>query len=271
MNIVTRNRRPPDERAADDGPLIFVEGLAFSFPDSPFRLEVQNLNICRGEAVAFVGPSGSGKTTLLNLLAGIYAPQRGTIRIGQVTVSDLRDAARRSFRIANIGLVFQDFRLVTYLNVLENIVLPYRINRRLKLTSAVRQAAESLAESMGLADKLGRPINRLSQGERQRVAICRALLPGPGLLLADEPTGNLDPQNKRLIMQILRDRAAATDATLIVVTHDQTLLADFDRVIDFARFQCVADAGAGADSDADDLADAGTTANAAADPRPRGE
>jgi putative ABC transport system ATP-binding protein len=216
--------------------MIRIEDLLFRYRDGGFTLAIERLEIEPRSKVAFVGPSGSGKTTLLHLLAGILAPERGRIRVGETELTRLTDSARRDFRISSIGFVFQDFELIDYLNVRENILLPYLINNSLKLTREVRQSAEELAESVGLQDKLPRTIGHLSQGERQRVAICRALLPDPQVLLADEPTGNLDPANKRRILDLLCEQAAATGATLVVVTHDHGLLADLDRVIDFDQF-----------------------------------
>lgn len=216
--------------------MIEIEHLDFRYPTSNFRLNIESLSIPEGEKVAFVGPSGSGKTTILHLVAGIYSSQRGVIRVGEVSVDALGEAARRDFRASRIGLVFQDFELVEYLNVRENIALPYLINGRLQLTSQVWQAADELAGSMGLAPMLHRCVGKLSHGERQRVAICRALLPGPKLILADEPTGNLDPGNKNRILEILLERAKETNATLIVVTHDHGLLDRFDRVVDCGEF-----------------------------------
>jgi putative ABC transport system ATP-binding protein len=116
-------------------------------------------------------------------------------------------------------------------------LLPYRINPALTLDSKVRDELSGLAESLGLTDKLKRRIDQLSQGEKQRVAICRALLPRPEMILADEPTGNLDPDNKRRIIDILFGQSMRTKATLVVVTHDHSLLDGFDRVIDFEQFQ----------------------------------
>jgi len=216
--------------------MIEINDLLFQYDNADFRLSVGELSIERGTRTAIFGPSGSGKTTLLYLIAGILVPQRGNVRVADVDLSGLGDAARRNFRISRIGLVFQDFELVEYLSVRENILFSFLINGSLKLDTAVREQARRLADSMGMGDKLNRPVGRLSHGEKQRVAICRALLPGPKVLLADEPTGNLDPENRRRIVQILFDRAARTEATLIVVTHDHGILQDFDRVIDFQDF-----------------------------------
>ena len=217
--------------------MIEISKLEFAYPRSNFRLDIDKLQIGQGEKVAFVGPSGSGKTTLLNLIAGISTPRHGTVEVNGALVSDLSDAGRRDFRIANIGLVFQRFELVDYLRVIDNIVLPYLINRSLTLTPAIKQEASELARSMELGDKLHRWINQLSQGEQQRVAICRALLTRPSLLLADEPTGSLDPANKRRILDILFQRSIDHGATLVAVTHDTGILDGFDRVVDFLQFQ----------------------------------
>jgi len=126
--------------------------------------------------------------------------------------------------------------LLEYLSVLDNILLPYRINRSLALDDSVRARAIRLAEAVGLRDKLGRYPARLSQGERQRVAVCRALVAEPVLLLADEPTGNLDPVNAEKVLEILFDLARVSGATLLAVTHDHGVLRRFQRVVDFADF-----------------------------------
>ncbi len=217
--------------------MIKITDLDFVYPHGEFRLMVPDFNIKRSEKVAVIGPSGSGKTTLLNLIAGITVPKHGTVEVDEVTVSRLEDRHRRAFRITRIGFVFQDFALLDYLNVLDNILHPYRITRALELSRSVRQRASVLAETMGIADKLKRPVGELSQGEKQRTAICRALLPDPSLILADEATGNLDPDNKSRILDLLFECVDAHRATLLAVTHDHELLARFDRVVDFQRFR----------------------------------
>ena len=217
--------------------MIAIEGLSFRYPGGGFVLDIPGFRVTSGEKLAVIGPSGSGKTTLLNLIAGIAIPDGGCVQVGDTQVSALDDRRRRDFRIRHLGLVFQDFELLDYLNVLDNILHPYRITRALRLDAAVRGRALELAGRMGIGDKLKRRVNDLSQGEKQRVAICRALLPGPGLLLADEATGNLDPDNKMLILDLLFDSVDAHGATLLAVTHDHELLPRFDRVVDFATFR----------------------------------
>jgi len=218
-------------------PMIHIENLRFRYGEGDFRLRVDHLDVERGATVAFVGPSGSGKTTLLNLIAGIVPPFAGHIETDGVDVGGLAERERRGFRVMRIGLVFQEFELLEYLTVADNILLPYRINAALRLDGAVRRRAGELAERVGIADKLGRHPRNLSQGERQRVAVCRAVLPRPALVLADEPTGNLDPANKDRVLKILFDYAAETGSTMLAVTHDHDILERFGRVVDFKEFQ----------------------------------
>ena len=216
--------------------MIKIDSLDFSYAEREFNLAIPGFAVTSGEKVAVIGPSGSGKTTLLNLVAGILVPGSGTIHVNDTNVSKLSDSERRNFRISNIGFVFQEFELIDYLNVLDNILHPYRITGSLKLTAEVRARARTLAETMAIGNKLNRPVTRLSQGEKQRVAICRALLPGPKLILADEATGNLDPRNKEKILDLLFESVVDNDAALLAVTHDHELLHRFDRVIDFRNF-----------------------------------
>jgi putative ABC transport system ATP-binding protein len=133
--------------------------------------------------------------------------------------------------------VFQDFELLDYLNVYDNILHPYRITDALNLESSVKQRARLMAQEMGIGDKLERGSTDLSQGEKQRAAICRALLPQPKLILADEATGNLDPENKTRILDLLFRSVKEHDTTLLAVTHDYELLERFDRVFDFKDFR----------------------------------
>ena len=212
---------------------IVIDDLTFQYRDGDFRLRIPSLRIEAGEKAAIIGPSGSGKTTLIHLLAGIAPVDSGRILAHGAALEQLGDAERRRFRIAHIGFVFQDFALLDYLSVLDNILYPYRINRALSLTPEARGHAMDLAAMMGIEDKLKRRPQHLSQGERQRAAICRALVTQPPLLLADEPTGNLDPANKSHILQLLFQYVDERGATLIAVTHDHGLLSGFDRVIDF--------------------------------------
>ena len=216
--------------------MIQIQDLTFYYRLGEFSLNIQEFSVVKGEKVAVIGPSGSGKTTLLNLVGGIVTPRKGLVSVDQIKVNKLNDAGRRDFRVANIGFVFQDFELLDYLNVLDNILHPYRITGALSLNKEVRSRAIVLAKEMGIGDKLRRHANDLSHGEKQRVAICRALLPRPKLILSDEATGNLDPDNKMLILDLLFRSVEQHNATLLAVTHDHELLNRFDRVVDFMDF-----------------------------------
>lgn len=217
--------------------MINIEDLSFRYPGGGFELRIPALSLKPGERVAVVGPSGTGKTTLLNLIAGITTPQSGRVQFGGDTPSQMSDKARRVFRARNIGFVFQDFALLDYLTARENILYPYRIAAGAPLDAEARARADRLAAACGLQGKLDRRPGNLSQGEQQRVALCRALVRQPRLILADEATGNLDPANKSAILDLLFARAAEAEATLLAVTHDHDLLPHFDRVIDFADFR----------------------------------
>jgi putative ABC transport system ATP-binding protein len=212
--------------------LIKIKNISFTYPDGPFCLAVPTLDIECGGRLAVVGASGSGKTTLLDLMAGIRIPQTGSVRVSDIAFETLADAARRRFRIKNLGLIFQSFELLEYLTVRDNILLPFRISAALKLTTEVNLRAERLAADTGIGAFIDSYPQQLSQGERQRAAICRALITAPKLILADEPTGNLDPDNKHKVLDILLRQVERNNATLVMVTHDHDLLDRFDRVVD---------------------------------------
>lgn len=209
--------------------------MFFNYPKSDFQLQIDQLEFQKGKTHALIGPSGSGKTTLLNLIAGISIPQKGNIIYKNIEINNLVESERRAFRISKIGFVFQDFKLINYLSVFENIMLPYRINTRLKSDPQIYDRISTLSEYAGISKYLSKYPKHLSQGERQRVAICRALVTQPELVLADEPTGNLDPKNKKKILELLFKYCREKDTTLITVTHDHELLPDFDEVIDFSK------------------------------------
>ena len=213
-------------------PMIQLTNLEFQYGEGGFCLRLPPFAVQAGEKVAIIGASGSGKTTLLQLLSGIQIPLSGQIKIGEIFIEKLSEAERRQYRISNVGFIFQNFELIEYLNVVDNILHPYRLNPALILNQKVRQRAVELAAQVGIQDKLKRHVNALSQGEKQRVAICRALLTQPNLLLADEATGNLDPANKQRILDILFQYVDQYSATLLAVTHDHELLDHFDRIID---------------------------------------
>ena len=216
--------------------MISIHDLQFAYADGEFSLKIPELQFASERSVVIIGPSGSGKTTLLNLMAGILPVPSGRITIADTPVHSLNDSERRLFRLRNIGMVFQDFQLIEYLSVLENVLLPCRIHPSISLTADLRKRAEELLNSSGLQPLQHRSITKLSQGERQRVAICRALLLSPRIILADEPTGNLDPVNSERIVRLLLEESFRANATLIMVTHDHSLLPHFERVVPFEPF-----------------------------------
>ncbi len=213
---------------------IAIRNLEFRYSGpGAFHLSIPGLDIAAGDCVAIVGPSGSGKTTLLNLIAGTLPPLQGEICVDGTCVNQLAEAARRRFRIGRVGQVFQAFELLEYLSVEENVLLPRLIDPKARLDSDGRERAGKLLASVGLAGKKRQRPAALSHGERQRVAVCRALLNRPSLLLADEPTGNLDQANKQSVVELLVEQARAHGSTLLMVTHDHSLLGSFARTIDF--------------------------------------
>ncbi len=213
--------------------MIELSNIHFEYKESDFQLRFESMNAESKKAIALIGPSGCGKTTLMSLIAGILPAQTGEISIDKTEIHTLTDKQRRAFRIQNIGFVFQDFALLEYLSLYENILHPYRINSALTLDASVKKLARSLAEKVGISKRLKHYPAQASVGEQQRCAIARALLNEPAVILADEPTGNLDPHNKRAILDILLQYVQDRDATLLVATHDYELLNFFDGVVDF--------------------------------------
>jgi len=204
-------------------------------------LRGMTLRVARGECVALMGASGSGKTTLLNLIGGLDVPDAGRVLVDGADLSRLSDAERSAFRLRRIGFVFQFFNLLPHLTALENIALPLLLLGRGE--AEARAAATALGGEVGLDGKLDRPPNRLSGGEMQRVALARALAHGPAVLLADEPTGNLDSITGKTVLALLREEARRHDATVLIATHDADAAAIADRVVHIRDGQIVEEEG----------------------------
>lgn len=198
-----------------------LANLRFSYPGSSFALRVDSLHVAPGKPLVILGPSGGGKTTLLRLMSGLLAPAAGSVRLGQTALLDLAESARRQFRLRHMGLIFQDFALLDYLTVEENVLLPHRFSG---LTKDVAQRGFELAGQLDLGPHWRRLAGKLSQGERQRVAIARALAHQPRFVFADEPTASLDAGRRTLVMDLLLDYARQTQACLVMVTHDPELM-----------------------------------------------
>jgi len=215
--------------------MIQIRDLAFDYAAGGFELDVPVLDAAAGESLALTGPSGCGKTTLIHLLAGILEARSGVLRVAGLDMTSLGPADRQDLRALKIGLVFQEFELLEYLDVLDNVLLPYRLTPVLKLDAAARERAATLLEDVGLGDKQHRYPGQLSQGERQRVALCRALVTRPAVVFGDEPTGNLDTSNRDRVIDALLAYGREHEAVVVVVTHDRELLPRFDRVVDVAE------------------------------------
>ncbi len=176
------------------------------------------LNIAEGEFVAFMGPSGSGKTTLMNMIAGIDRPSSGVVRVAGVSLSQLSDSRLARWRNRNIGYVFQQFNLMPVLSALENVMLPLLLT---PLSSRQRKRQATIAlTAVGLDDRLHHHPRQLSGGQQQRVAIARAIVTDPRLIVADEPTGNLDRESEEEVLDILTQLNSRFGKTIILVTHD---------------------------------------------------
>ncbi len=211
-------------------PAIRIEGADLSLGTGPARVHILknvSLQISRGEAVGLVGPSGSGKSTLLMVMAGLERADRGRVLIADEEISSLDEDALAKFRGRAVGIVFQSFHLIPTMTALENVAVPLELAGR---ADAFDRAREELA-SMGLGGRLDHYPAQLSGGEQQRVALARPLAPEPDLLLADEPTGNLDEETGKEIMDLLFAKHAERESTLVIVTHDPALARRCGRVI----------------------------------------
>lgn len=190
-------------------------------------LDDLDLDVQRGQFVCLTGRSGSGKSTLLNVLSGIDSPDSGQVRIDGTALEQLDDRARTLYRRRHLGFVFQSFNLVPTLTVAENLALPQELNGAVD-----RCLSLSWLERVALADRANSFPDELSGGEQQRVAVARALVHGPQVLLADEPTGNLDQRTGERILSILQDLCARSETTLLVASHSREVASRADRVVE---------------------------------------
>jgi putative ABC transport system ATP-binding protein len=215
-------------------PLVCLSGLCRHYREGEVRRTVfagLDLDLNRGECVVLFGRSGSGKTTLLNLVSGIDRPDAGRVIIDGTCLTELDEEGRTLFRRERIGFVHQFFNLLPTLTVFENLMLPLELNGR--ADTAGRQRASGLLAEIGLADRHDSFPDRLSGGEQQRVAVARALVHDPLLLLADEPTGNLDSETGAHVLALLQRLALASGHTLLIATHSREATTIADRVLVF--------------------------------------
>jgi len=196
---------------------------------STVALHNVNFDVKKGEFVAIIGPSGSGKTTLLNLLGALDRPTSGRVYIDGIDVSELSNADLAKVRNRKLGFVFQDFNLLSRMSAEENVELPLLIEGVPK--EVRRQRAMALLGRFGLGAKADRNVNKLSGGERQRVAVARALANDPAIILADEPTGNLDTKNTEVMMEFMRQLNAELGKTVVIITHNPDVAHKAGRLI----------------------------------------
>lgn len=190
-------------------------------------LDNVSFSVEQGEFVAIIGPSGSGKSTLLHILGGVDVPTSGSVVINGVDISNLDETALAIFRRRQIGLIYQFYNLIPILTVKENLTLPLLLDGR----KPDERIVDNLLKTLGLTQRVNHLPNQLSGGQQQRVSIGRALINNPALMLADEPTGNLDSENSREIVSLLRKFNKENNQTVIIITHDERIAMSADRVI----------------------------------------
>jgi putative ABC transport system ATP-binding protein len=189
-------------------------------------LGIEHFELTQGEQVALIGASGGGKTTLLNIIAGILVPDAGEVIVDGRDITVMQEVVRDRYRASRIGIVFQTFNLLPAFSALENVLLGMSFSGR----GVDRSFAKSLLERVGLGHRLHQSPQRLSVGEQQRVSVARALANKPVLLLADEPTANVDPANQQLVLDLIRDTCRENNVTLLMVTHATSVADAFSRV-----------------------------------------
>jgi putative ABC transport system ATP-binding protein len=222
-------------------PAIEIENLQFAWPGRAPLLRIESLRILRGERVFLKGPSGSGKSTLLGLIGGVLTPNSGVVRLIGTSLGELGAGSRDEFRGNHVGFIFQMFNLIPYLSVRANALLPFKFSpeRRKKVAPEEREKEVlRLLSALGLSgtELMHRPVTDLSIGQQQRVAAVRALIGRPDILVADEPTSALDTETREEFLQLLMRESSACGATLLFVSHDPTLAAQFDRVLSMRDF-----------------------------------
>lgn len=225
--------------------MIELNKMQFSWKET-LILNIEHLQIKANEKVFIQGVSGSGKSTLLNLMAGVITPQRGEIIIKGSHLNAMKSAQRDSFRANHIGFIFQQFNLIPYLNLIENIILPCKFSllrkeKALKHSKSLEEEAIRLLANLGISASaiLKRSVSELSIGQQQRVAIARALIGSPDIIIADEPTSALDSEHKASFVKMLFDECEKENITLVFVSHDESLKSYFQRCIKLGSINSV--------------------------------
>lgn len=217
-------------------PVLHLESLSFAWPGSTPLVQIEQLQLSAGEHLFIQGPSGSGKTTLLNLITGLQSGFTGTVDLAGQSLAELSTRALDRFRADHIGMLFQQFNLLPYLNLIDNVCLPCTLSRKRRAAASregrsVEQEAERLLTRLQLDSALFRQrrVAELSIGQQQRVAAARALIGGPALIIADEPTSALDAETRDLFMRLLFEELEQSESTLLMVSHDPALASHFPR------------------------------------------
>ncbi len=200
-----------------------------------------NFSIARGGIVALMGPSGSGKSTILNLIGALDTPTQGEILVNNIPVARLSRDQQAEFRSQTVGFIFQTFNLIPVLTTIENVILPAHFSPE-KDTRQLKERAKSLLERVGLGQQINQSVNKLSGGQMQRVAIARALMNKPPIILADEPTANLDRGTANTVLTILKELCASERTTVVVATHDHHVLTYCYRCINLSDGRVISDA-----------------------------
>jgi lipoprotein-releasing system ATP-binding protein len=220
---------------AGNAAVLTARGVCRSFREGTSTLEVLagvELSVARGERLAIIGASGSGKTTLLQILGGLDRPDAGVVEVAGRDIHALAEKQRSELRNRTIGFVYQFHHLLPEFSALENVAMPLLVRRERSASAAAR--ARDLLTRVGLAERLNHRPHQLSGGERQRTAVARALVTSPALVLADEPTGNLDGRNAEQLFALMLDLNREFGTSLVVVTHDGRLAARMDRVLELS-------------------------------------
>ena len=215
-----------------EAPVLECTGVVRRFNEGPSMLEVLSgvdLNVSSGERIAIIGASGSGKTTLLQILGGLDDPDQGTVRVAGESMQGQSEQAKGEIRNRHIGFVYQFHHLLPEFTAAENVAMPLMI-RGERRSEALHHAGELLSR-VGLGERLSHKPGELSGGERQRAAVARALITRPGLVLADEPTGNLDAGNGRHVLGLMLELNRELETSLVIVTHDHSIAEQMDRVL----------------------------------------
>ncbi len=219
-------------------PIVQLDQVRFRWPQQDQDLlDIAELIVKPGEHLFIQGPSGSGKTTLLNLMTGIMLPSSGTVSVLGTPTASLSSIQRDQFRADHLGVIFQQFNLLPYLSLVENVQLPCGFSQRRRQNAGDTEAtALRLLEHLNIpATLLGQPVAKLSVGQQQRTAVARALIGGPELIIADEPTSALDSNNRRRFLELLFRETEEQGSTLIFVSHDEQIAAHFPRVVDLTK------------------------------------